>query len=48
MSSLPGGRAVNMIQLKEMIQGMAVKVIFQESPFLCAVTMLAAIKSSFA
>lgn len=34
MSSLPGGRAVNMIQLREMIQSMAVKVIFQKSPFL--------------
>ena len=34
MSSLPGGRAVNMIQLREMIQSMAVKVVFQKSPFL--------------
>lgn len=33
MSSLPGGRAANMIQLREMIQSMAVKVICQKSPF---------------
>lgn len=35
MSSLPGGRDENMIQLREMIQNVAIKVIFQKSPFLC-------------